>query len=182
MAKLTSKEIWFQRLESTDEESYSNLLRYYTDRIRFATQLKSLSMSNLERAIEIAVTAHKGQTRKDGSPYVLHPLRLMMSVSTTAEKIVAVLHDVVEDSEMSSQQLKHEGFSEEILDALALVTHDPEQSYDEYISKIKNNSIARAVKLADLEDNSNVHEIPQLTPSDLTRLEKYHRAYKTLLS
>jgi (p)ppGpp synthase/HD superfamily hydrolase len=81
-------------------------------------------MSSLQRAIEIAVEAHKSQTRKDGSPYVLHPLRLMMNVGPTEEKIVAVLHDVVEDTDMTFEQLRAEGFSEQVLDALELVTHE----------------------------------------------------------
>ena len=139
-------------------------------------------MSNLQRAIEIAVSAHKGQTRKDGSPYILHPLRLMMSVDSTVEKIVAVLHDVVEDTDVTAEQIRSEGFSEDVLEALRLVTHDSGEPYDEYIARIRANPIARAVKLADLRDNSNTFEIPTLEEKDLVRLEKYHGAYKTLLS
>ena len=137
-------------------------------------------MSDLQRAIEISVTAHKGQVRKDGSPYVLHPLRLMMSVNSADEKIVAVLHDVVEDTDITMQQLEDEGFSKQVLAALRLVTHDDGTSYENYITNIKGNPIARAVKLADLRDNTNVFEIPKLSAKDLQRLEKYHRAYKTL--
>ncbi|QDT10470.1 HD domain-containing protein [Planctomycetes bacterium K23_9] len=137
-------------------------------------------MSDLERAIEIAVTAHKGQTRKDGSPYVLHPLRLMMAVGSDAEKIVAVLHDVVEDTPFTFDQLRSEGFADDVLDALHLVTHDLEQSYTDYISAIAKNPIARAVKMADLRDNSNLFEIPDLRPKDLERMQKYHAAHKLL--
>ena len=137
-------------------------------------------MSDLQRAIEISVTAHKRQVRKDGSPYVLHPLRLMMSVNSADEKIVAVLHDVVEDTDITMQQLEDEGFSKQVLAALRLVTHDDGTSYENYITNIKGNPIARAVKLADLRDNTNVFEIPKLSAKDLQRLEKYHRAYKTL--
>ena len=139
-------------------------------------------MSNLETAIEIAVTAHKGQKRKDGSPYVLHPLRLMMRVESEAEKIVAVLHDVVEDTEVTLEDLEAAGFSTEVLDALKLVTHDSKQSYDEYIEEIANNPLAKSVKLADLRDNSNVFEIPNPTERDFERLAKYHQAYKRLTS
>ena len=137
-------------------------------------------MSTLETAIEIAVSAHKGQIRKDGSPYILHPLRLMMAVQTEAEKIVAVLHDVVEDTDFTLAQIQQRGFSREVVEALKLVTHDPEQTYDEYISDIARNPIATAVKLADLKDNSNFFEIPELKAKDFERLEKYHRAYKRL--
>jgi (p)ppGpp synthase/HD superfamily hydrolase len=137
-------------------------------------------MSDLQRAIEIAVLAHKGQSRKNGDPYILHPLRLMHAVPSTREKIVAVLHDVVEDTSVTMDQLKSEGFSPEILDALALVTHDGNEPYDEYINNIKTNPIARSVKLADLRDNSNLHEIPELNDKDLARVKKYHRAFKSL--
>ncbi len=134
-------------------------------------------MSGLQRAIEIAVSAHRNQTRKDGSPYVLHPLRLMMSVDSTAEKIVAVLHDVVEDTDVTFEQLEEEGFSEQILNALKLLTHLPDVSYEDYISEIQHHPLARSVKLADLKDNSNVFEIPELRASDWERLQKYHQAF-----
>jgi len=134
-------------------------------------------MSGLQRAIEISVSAHRNQTRKDGSPYVLHPLRLMMSVDSTAEKIVAVLHDVVEDTDVTFEQLEEEGFPEQILDALRLLTHRPEVSYEDYISEIQHHPLARSVKLADLKDNSNVFETPELSTSDGKRLQKYHQAF-----
>ena len=137
-------------------------------------------MSNLERAIEIAVAAHKGQQRKDGSPYVLHPLRLMMSVKSNDEKIVAVLHDAVEDTPVTFEQLQEEGFSDDVLKALRLVTHESEVSYVDYIAEIAKNRLARAVKLADLRDNGNIYEIPVLKSKDLERLGKYHDAFKTL--
>ncbi|MFK8113635.1 MAG: HD domain-containing protein [Rubripirellula sp.] len=137
-------------------------------------------MSDLQRAIEIAVDAHRGQTRKDGSPYVLHPLRLMMAVDSIEQKIVAVLHDVVEDTEVTMEEVRAEGFSQDVLAALRLVTHVEGVSYEDYINRIKPNPIARAVKLADLKDNSNLFEIPEVKQKDLERMGKYHRAYKTL--
>ncbi|MEM6474282.1 MAG: GTP pyrophosphokinase, partial [Planctomycetota bacterium] len=137
-------------------------------------------MSDLQRAIEIAVSAHRGQTRKDGSPYVLHPLRLMMSVNASDERIVALLHDVVEDTSITSDDLEREGFSEHVLAALRLLTHDPEVSYEDYIQRLATNQLARTVKLADLRDNSNVFELPSIGERDLRRVEKYHRAFKFL--
>ena len=137
-------------------------------------------MSDLQRAIEIAVSAHKTQKRKDGSPYILHPLRLMMTVESDDEKMVAVLHDVVEDTEVTFSDLEAEGFSMQVLDALRLVTHEPGQAYEDYIADIKPNDIARSVKLADLKDNGNLYALPQIGSKDLTRFEKYHRAFKTL--
>ena len=104
----------------------------------------------------------------------------MMSVESVEEKVVAVLHDVVEDTDVTLKQLQEEGFPEKVLTALDLVTHKDGIGYDDYIAQIKSNPIARAVKLADLRDNSNVFEIPELSEKDLSRVEKYHRAYKFL--
>lgn len=137
-------------------------------------------MSNLQRAIEIAVSAHAKQTRKDGSPYILHPLRLMMAVDSVEAKMVAVLHDVVEDTNVTLDDLKSEGFSDTVMGAIRCVTHEPDVSYDDYIACIKANPLARQVKLADLTDNSNLFEIPKLGERDLSRLAKYHRAFKVL--
>ena len=134
-------------------------------------------MSSLQRAIEIAVEAHRNQTRRDGTPYVLHPLRLMLAVESIDARIVAVLHDVVEDCDVTLDDIRNEGFSETILTALELVTHAEGVSYEDYISRIKENEIAREVKLADLRDNSNIHELPDLKARDLERLKKYHLAY-----
>ena len=139
-------------------------------------------MSDLQRAIEIAVDAHRGQVRKDGSPYVLHPLRLMFSVADADAKVVAVLHDVVEDTAVTLDDLRAEGFSEAIMAAVECVTHEAGVAYEDYIQRIKENPIAREVKLADLQDNANLYEIPQLQSKDLQRLEKYHRAYMFLRS
>ncbi len=148
----------------------------------FSKEARVSITSDLQRAIEIAVEAHKGQVRKNGSPYILHPLRLMLAVDSPDEQIVAVLHDVVEDTSVTFEHLEHEGFSRRVLDALKLVTHDDESPYEDYIAAIKANPTARAVKLADLRDNSNVFEIPELSSADLNRLAKYHKARNTLLS
>lgn len=138
------------------------------------------TLSNLQRAIEIAVTAHREQTRKNGDPYILHPLRLMMAVDSTDAKIVAVLHDVVEDTETTMGDMRAEGFSNEVLTALECVTHEDGISYEDYILRIKANPLATVVKLADLRDNSNLHELIELRERDLQRMAKYHRAVKTL--
>ena len=138
-------------------------------------------MSDLQRAIEIAVSAHKGQLQKNGLPYVLHPLSLMQSVRSVNAKITAVLHDVVEDTAWTMEDLETEGFSQRVLAALDCLTHTPEESYEEYISKIRTNPLAREVKLADLQDNMNIRRIPELQPKDLKRLERYHQAWNTLI-
>jgi (p)ppGpp synthase/HD superfamily hydrolase len=137
-------------------------------------------MSDLHAAIEIAAKAHRGQTRKNGSPYVLHPLRVMMRQSSEEAMIVAVLHDVVEDTDVSMEDLKTAGFAPAVIEALKLLTHAEEVPYEEYVDAIASNALARAVKLADLEDNMNLSEIPEVTEKDLARAAKYHRAWQRL--
>jgi len=135
----------------------------------------------LERAIEIAVEAHKGQIDKGGSPYILHPLRVMMSVDLELEKIVAVLHDVVEDSNWTFEALLAEGFSIEVIEALQSVTKEsPDEDYDLFIQRAIHNPIGRKVKLADLRDNLDVTRITELVEKDLQRINKYKKALKIL--
>lgn len=134
-------------------------------------------MSDLQRALEIAITAHRGQVQKNGLPYVLHPLTLMLSVTSTEAKIASVLHDVVEDTDWTLTDLETEGFAPTIIDALNCLTHRDEESYDTYIERIHTNAIAREVKLADLKDNMNIRRIPTLQDKDLNRLKKYHQAW-----
>jgi len=136
----------------------------------------------LEKAILIALSAHKGQLDKGGSPYILHPLRVMFSLNTTEEKIVAVLHDVVEDSDITIDKLRQEGFSETTLEAVKLLTKSCNTSYMGYIQSIKNNPLAAAVKKADLNDNMNMTRIQELNTSDYERLEKYKTALSILNS
>ena len=138
---------------------------------------------NLERAIEIAVNAHKGVTDKGGNPYIVHPLRVMMSLKSDNEKIVGVLHDVVEDAEdWDFERLQEEGFSKEVLDALRSVTKtSEEEDYNEFVQRALTNEIARAVKIADIRDNLDVTRIGELRQKDMNRLNKYKNALKVLL-
>jgi (p)ppGpp synthase/HD superfamily hydrolase len=128
----------------------------------------------LERAIAIAAAAHEGQVDKGGAPYILHPLRVMLRVNTLEERIVAVLHDVVEDCGVSFDDLRNEGFSETVLMAIASVTKVSDESYEAFVE--------RAVKLADLEENSDLSRIAQPSWEDLERVEKYRRAMGVLRS
>jgi len=137
-------------------------------------------MATVERAVQIAAQAHQGQHDKAGAPYLLHPLRLMMRMESEAAMMAAVLHDVVEDSEWTLDQLRAEGFSEEVLQAVECLTHRLGESYDEFVARVQTNAIARQVKLADLEDNMNIRRMAEITPKDLARLEKYHRAWRSL--
>lgn len=130
----------------------------------------------LERAIAIAATAHAGQVDKGGAPYILHPLKVMLRMSTLEERIVAVLHDVVEDCDISLEDLRQEGFSEEVLTAIESVTKVPAESYEDFVERAAQNPIGRVVKLADLEENSDLSRIASPSWEDLERIEKYRRA------
>ena len=135
----------------------------------------------LERAIGIAVEAHKGQLDKGGNPYILHPLRVMMSVDLELEKIVAVLHDVVEDSNWTFEALLAEGFSIEVIEALKSVTKKSDnEDYDSFIQRAIRNPIGHKVKIADLRDNLDVTRISDITDKDVKRINKYKKALKLL--
>ena len=137
-------------------------------------------MADLQRALEIAISAHKGQLQKNGLPYILHPLSLMHTVTSVEAKIAAVLHDVVEDTDWELTALESEGFSPTVIEALNFLTHQSGDSYDAYIDKISGNDLAKEVKLADLKDNMNIRRIINLDANDLKRLERYHKAWKKL--
>ncbi len=137
-------------------------------------------MANLQRALEIAVEAHRGQLQKDGLPYVLHPIKLMQSVCTFEEQVAALLHDVVEDTDWTLDNLRDEGFTQPILNAVECLTHSEGVSYEDYIEGISKDPIARSVKLADLSDNMDLRRLPALKARDLVRMEKYHKAWQRL--
>jgi (p)ppGpp synthase/HD superfamily hydrolase len=134
-------------------------------------------MSSLERAIAIAAEAHAGQQDKSGATYVLHPLRMMLRVSSNEERIVAVLHDVCEDCPgWTFDRLRAEGFSEKILAALDTVTKRDGEAYEDFVRRAANDPIGRAVKLADLQDNCDLSRISNPTQRDFERIEKYKKA------
>ena len=139
-------------------------------------------MSTLVRAIEIASEAHKGQYDKAGNDYIGHPLRVMEMGKTENEKIVGVLHDVVEDTDWTFEALAAEGFSEEVIAALRCVTKLSEnENYDDFIERVKKNPLAVAVKINDLSDNMDIRRLPYLSDKDIKRLKKYLKAYKRLI-
>ena len=139
-------------------------------------------MSTLQRAIEIATEAHKGQFDKSGKDYIGHPLRVMEMGKTEEEKIVGVLHDVIEDTDWTFETLAEEGFSKEVIDALRCVTKLSEnENYDDFIERIKKNPLAVAVKINDLSDNMDIRRLPYLSDKDVKRLKKYLKAYKKLI-
>lgn len=138
-------------------------------------------MSTLKRAVEIATEAHQGQFDKAGRDYIGHPLRVMEMGKTEEEKIVGVLHDVIEDTDWTFERLSEEGFSKEVIAALRCVTKTSEnENYDDFIDRIKKNPLAAAVKINDLTDNMDIRRLPYLSDKDVKRLKKYLKAYKRL--
>ena len=134
-------------------------------------------MATLEDAVSIAALAHRSQKDKAGAPYLLHPLRMMLRMKSEAAMMAAVLHDVVEDTDWTLEQLRERGFPDEVLEAIECLTHRDGESYEEFIGRVEKNQIAREVKIADLEDNMNIQRIDRIGSKDLARLEKYHRAW-----
>jgi (p)ppGpp synthase/HD superfamily hydrolase len=134
-------------------------------------------VSTLERAISIAAEAHAGQVDKAGAPYVLHPLRMLLRLSSTDERIVAVLHDVCEDCPgWTFDRLRGEGFPDHIIEALNSVTKRDGEDYDAFVLRAAANPIGRRVKLADLHDNCDLSRIAEPSEKDFRRIEKYRRA------
>lgn len=140
-------------------------------------------MSTIEKALQIAARAHEGQRDKHGQPYILHPLRVMHAVEGDEARIVAILHDVIEDTSVTAENLRREGFGETVLEALDRLTHRKGEPYADYAIRCKGHDIARRVKLADLEDNSRLSRTilrPDRIEPDIDRVRKYLLAYKFL--
>lgn len=140
------------------------------------------AMASLERALQIAVTAHAGQKDKNGAAYIFHPLRVMMRCDSTQARIVALLHDTVEDTNVTYAQLAAEGFPREVIASVRLLTHEDDVSYDDYITRIMDDPIAMEVKIADLEDNSDIRRMQEVDEKAHERLKKYHNAWKRLIA
>ena len=135
----------------------------------------------LNRAIEIAISAHEGQLdTHNGRPYIEHPFRVMSAGQTLQEKIVGILQDVVEDSPWTLNQLREEGFPEEIIDAVDAMSRRDNESYDAYLLRVQVNAIATRVKLNDLTDNMDIRRWDEIPYHELLRLQKYLKAYKQL--
>ena len=137
---------------------------------------------NLHRAIEIALEAHKNVSDKGGNPYILHPLRLMLQMDSEEEMIVAILHDVVEDSEKwSFDKLHKEGFSKKIINSLRSVTKENEnEDYEKFIDRSVKDKIGRKVKIADISDNLDISRLKEVTDKDILRINKYKKALEKL--
>ena len=133
-----------------------------------------------KKAMKLCYEAHKDQVDKSGLPYVFHPAHVAEQMTDEATTIVALLHDVVEDTDYTLEDLAAEGFGEDILEAVALMTHEDDVPYLDYVAKLKDNPIARAVKLADLAHNSDLSRIGEVDDETKQRLEKYKKAIALL--
>lgn len=136
-------------------------------------------MKDIEMAMQVALNAHNSQTDKAGEAYIKHPIRVMQDVETEEEKVVALLHDVVEDSTVSFEDLERR-FSDEIVDAVRGMTKKDDESYSEFIERAKENEIAREVKKADIRDNLDASRLGRLDEEDIKRMEKYSRSLEVL--
>lgn len=138
-------------------------------------------MATLERAIEIAASAHAGQVDKAGEPYILHPLQVMLRVTSMQERMVAVLHDVVEDTDVCLQDLISEGFPSDVISAIEALTKRAGESRIQAAERAAANAIARQVKLADNAENMDLRRISNPTERDYARLEEYKAVRELLL-
>lgn len=133
-------------------------------------------------ALELAVEKHKNQTDKAGNPYILHPLHVMENVNSKDGKIVAILHDIIEDTDITEDYLLKIGLSKRIVDAVVALTRSEDIDYQEYIKNLSSNPLAKEVKLADLEHNMDLKRLPTLEEKDLERNRKYQIAYHYLIN
>lgn len=133
-------------------------------------------MNDLERAIDVAVDAHAGQTDKAGETYIRHPLRVMRSMDSETERIVAVLHDVVEDGDYTSEDIGDQ-FGPEVRRAVDALTKRDGETYMEFIKRAAENPIARKVKIADLEDNMDLTRLGEVNKRVLEKQSTYHQAW-----
>lgn len=137
-------------------------------------------MATLENAILLAAQAHQGQTEKNGRPYVLHALRVMHQMRTDHEMMAAVLHDVVEDTSVTLDDLRQANYPQAVLEAVDCLTHREDESYDAYLDRVITNKIALRVKWADLKDNMDGTRLQDFTERDSQRYKKYVNARKKL--
>lgn len=134
----------------------------------------------IDIALAIAKKAHAGQVDKAGADYIQHPLYVASQVMTEQEKAVALLHDVIEDSDVTADDLLKAGLPNEVVTAIQILTKKKGQSYQEYLEKVKSNNLARVVKLADLKHNSDLSRLKSVTNTDYDRVEKYKNAIRYL--
>ena len=133
-----------------------------------------------DRALRIAIRAHEGQKDKSGREYVMHPIRVAERCKDLRAKIVALLHDTIEDTDVTPAFLRSEGFTEEIINGVLSVTRQEGESYEDFVRRAADNAIGKEVKIADLEDNMDIRRLSKITDDDVVRLRKYLRAWQYL--
>lgn len=139
-------------------------------------------MPTLEDAIQLAVKAHAGQVDKAGYAYILHPLRVMFAVDGETARIAAVLHDLVEDTDYTFDDLRAMGYSQAVIEVLDCLTRRNDETYMEFVERAAKHPIARIVKLADIEDNMDIRRLQDITDQDQSRLQRYRKAWAFLKS
>ena len=137
-------------------------------------------MKLIERSLHIALRAYAGKTDKAGREYILHPLRVMAKMKTDLEMSAALLHDVIEDSDITAEQLLAEGIPAEVVEAVQYLSKNENEEYQDFVARAKKNKIAARVKIADIEDNIDVLRLSALDEYDLARIKKYHSAWRFL--
>lgn len=143
--------------------------------------MKTLKNDELyEKALRIAIQAHAGQTDKAGKEYVSHPIRVAARCTTPEAKVVALLHDTIEDTDVTVERLRTEEFPEEIIDGVVSVTRREGETYEDFVQRAAQNPFGKEVKKADLEDNMDIRRLNEITDDDINRLRKYLRAWRFL--
>lgn len=137
-------------------------------------------MHIIDAAVALACRIHTGQVDKSGKPYILHPLRLMLKFDSIDEQVVSVLHDVVEDGDVTLDDLRALGVSAAAVAAIDCLSKRDGEPYEDFIARIKPNDLARRVKIEDIRDNLDLTRLPQVSDKDLQRAAKYHRALQSL--
>jgi (p)ppGpp synthase/HD superfamily hydrolase len=137
-------------------------------------------MNLIETSLLIALRAYAGKTDKAGREYILHPLRVMAKMETDLERSSALLHDVIEDSDITAEQLLEEGIPVEVVEAVKYLSKHEGEDYMEFVARAKKNTLAAKVKIADIEDNIDVLRLTSLDEHDLARIKKYHSAWRFL--
>ena len=135
----------------------------------------------LDKAISIAVDSHSGQVKDNTEPYVLHPLRVMFKAVTIEEKIIAVLHDVIEKTTIDLEYLRSAGFSDRIVLAIDALSRRPQESYDKYIDRVRENKLATKIKIIDLDDNISSLNLGESQNIESDKFLKYQKARDTLI-
>ena len=135
---------------------------------------------NINKALNLMYEAHKGQKDKGNIPYVFHPYHIAEQMNTEDEIIVALLHDVIEDTNFTLEDIKSYGFNNNIIEALKVITHDKKTNYTDYINKISKNKLATKIKIRDLKHNIDISRIPNPTEEDYNRVNQYKKALEIL--